>query len=144
METERGTTQEFNGLPFVRDLHEIQPVFPEPDFGLVSPNSHQRVPRLPGLTWSKIISSTISFYPREDGDVGNLQAQDTRRRSLPRDRCAFPTNAPTAALTTNTAVCQTKMCMAWKFGQCSSSNPTPANPASVPATTPAETEFTAN
>jgi len=34
METERGTTQEFNRFPFVRDLHEIQPVFPEADFGL--------------------------------------------------------------------------------------------------------------
>src|SRR5271167_3398599 len=34
METERGTTQEFNRFPFARDLHEIQPVFPEADFGL--------------------------------------------------------------------------------------------------------------
>jgi hypothetical protein len=34
METERGTTQEFNRFPFVRDLHEIQPVFPKADFGL--------------------------------------------------------------------------------------------------------------
>ena len=34
MEIERGTTQEFNRFPFVRDLHEIQPVFPEADFGL--------------------------------------------------------------------------------------------------------------
>ena len=34
METERGTTQEFNRFPFVRDFHEIQPVFPEADFGL--------------------------------------------------------------------------------------------------------------
>ena len=34
METEGGTTQEFNRFPFVRDLHEIQPVFPEADFGL--------------------------------------------------------------------------------------------------------------
>src|SRR3984957_20447523 len=34
METKTGTTQEFNRLPFARDLHEIQPVFPEADFGL--------------------------------------------------------------------------------------------------------------
>ncbi len=34
METERGTTQEFNRFPFVRDLHEIQSVFPEADVGL--------------------------------------------------------------------------------------------------------------
>jgi hypothetical protein len=34
METERGTTQEFNRFPFAHDLHEIQPVFLESDFGL--------------------------------------------------------------------------------------------------------------
>lgn len=34
METKTGTTQEFNRFPFARDLHEIQPVFPEADFGL--------------------------------------------------------------------------------------------------------------
>jgi len=34
METKTGTTQEFNRLPFARDPHEIQPVFPEADFGL--------------------------------------------------------------------------------------------------------------
>jgi hypothetical protein len=34
METETGTAQEFNRFPFARDLHGIQPVFPEADFGL--------------------------------------------------------------------------------------------------------------
>ena len=34
METKTGTTQEFNRFPFARDIHEIQPVFPEAHFRL--------------------------------------------------------------------------------------------------------------
>jgi hypothetical protein len=40
METKTGTTQEFNRFPFARDLHEIQPVFPEEDFGLGITSGH--------------------------------------------------------------------------------------------------------
>ena len=65
METERVTTQEFNRFPFVRDLHEIQPVFPEADFGL-GITSGLPVTRPLGLTGEKgfLASNRIQGLPQ--------------------------------------------------------------------------------
>jgi hypothetical protein len=59
-----------------------------------------------------------------------------------RERSAHATNAPVAPLAGTTAVCHTSMWAAWKFGQCSSSIPMQARPASLPATNPAEIGYT--